>query len=294
MIIKQVILRSLFVVLLGLSVSTGAGAVVTSGNASAYGAQAGVTALSSINVTVTPQPIASYSAPPPGSDSDMLASLSASDSESILLTTYTFALQSGLLTVNAASDVDGSGGSRSATADASVENLDLGAGTGILNLLTASTLHLTADNISSNASVTGDAGSFSTAGSSVLLDNAVLAIGGVSILGAGVGVGVTLDSNPAPNTVLLDTGLISVTLNRQIENCMAGSCSISVDAIAIEFSDFVFGGGVINGDVVIAHSEASLAGTVVPVPAAAWLFGSGLLGLTGVAKRRRVRNNANG
>jgi len=28
--------------------------------------------------------------------------------------------------------------------------------------------------------------------------------------------------------------------------------------------------------------------TIVPVPAAAWLFGSGLLGLTGMARRKKV------
>jgi hypothetical protein len=30
--------------------------------------------------------------------------------------------------------------------------------------------------------------------------------------------------------------------------------------------------------------------TVVPIPAAAWLFGSGLLGLVGVARRRRNKS----
>ncbi len=36
-----------------------------------------------------------------------------------------------------------------------------------------------------------------------------------------------------------------------------------------------------------AGSPVGFAGTAVPVPAAVWLFGSGLLGLVGVARRRR-------
>ena len=34
--------------------------------------------------------------------------------------------------------------------------------------------------------------------------------------------------------------------------------------------------------------DLHLAGTVVPVPAAAWLFGSGLLALVGMARRKKA------
>ncbi|MGB5298098.1 MAG: VPLPA-CTERM sorting domain-containing protein [Thiogranum sp.] len=36
------------------------------------------------------------------------------------------------------------------------------------------------------------------------------------------------------------------------------------------------------------YSWAVHAGNVVPVPAAAWLFGSGLLGLVGIARRKKA------
>ena len=39
--------------------------------------------------------------------------------------------------------------------------------------------------------------------------------------------------------------------------------------------------GVISGDIVVAKL-----GAVVPVPAAVWLFGSGLIGLAGIARRK--------
>jgi hypothetical protein len=47
----------------------------------------------------------------------------------------------------------------------------------------------------------------------------------------------------------------------------------------------ICGGGICNG-----VSEDNIAGTVsaVPLPAAAWLFGSAILGLAGVARRKRA------
>jgi hypothetical protein len=39
------------------------------------------------------------------------------------------------------------------------------------------------------------------------------------------------------------------------------------------------------------HFQATAVAPAVPVPAAAWLFGSGLLGLAGTARRRAARNN---
>ncbi|HYQ73071.1 MAG TPA: VPLPA-CTERM sorting domain-containing protein, partial [Gammaproteobacteria bacterium] len=55
----------------------------------------------------------------------------------------------------------------------------------------------------------------------------------------------------------------------------------SLDSAAITQIDFVVN-GVANMDTIIDNITA-----VVPVPAAVWLFGSGLLGLAGVARRRK-------
>jgi hypothetical protein len=46
----------------------------------------------------------------------------------------------------------------------------------------------------------------------------------------------------------------------------------------------------------VLEGVATVTGTTpaVPVPAAAWLFGSGLMGMAGVARRRKVRQNQAG
>ena len=36
------------------------------------------------------------------------------------------------------------------------------------------------------------------------------------------------------------------------------------------------------------YTQLALTGTAVPLPAAAWLFGSGLLGLIGISRRRKI------
>ena len=47
-------------------------------------------------------------------------------------------------------------------------------------------------------------------------------------------------------------------------------------------------GGTALGGLAVTDYHLHLVGTVVPVPAAVWLFGSGLLGLIGVAKKKEV------
>lgn len=59
-------------------------------------------------------------------------------------------------------------------------------------------------------------------------------------------------------------------------------------AVGANSYDVYFGaiGGVFNADLIFVDQRTDPA-AVVPVPAAVWLFGSGLLGLAGIARRRR-------
>lgn len=298
--LKQTLFPIFGSAMLGLALSTSAGAAVVSGTAEGYGVATDLNAFGgALSITVLPVPGGvSVTAPAPDNASDTVLSVDVSNSldvGTLLKTTYGLGLTTGVISATADSNVDGGAGSRQSNATASVDGLDFGVGTlNILDLLSVTTVGLTADTISSSASVTGDVGGFSATGSTTL-ENANLSIAGLSLLGIGLDGSGDLVSAPAPNLTILDALGVTVVLNRQLVNgavdgvCAVEACSISVDAIAIEFSDFVFGGNLLNGGLTIGHSEASLAGvSPVPVPAAVWLFGSGLVGIIGIARRRRT------
>lgn len=71
-----------------------------------------------------------------------------------------------------------------------------------------------------------------------------------------------------------------------------GREGVQIDAFAFVSEDEGFGGNALDGDIVATESEAEkLDAAVVPLPAAAWLFGSALIGLVGVARRKQPDNN---
>jgi len=60
--------------------------------------------------------------------------------------------------------------------------------------------------------------------------------------------------------------------------------SLDVNGASDFYGDFVFG----SGDGTLAESLTNVAPAVVPIPAAVWLFGSGLIGLVGFARRKKA------
>lgn len=172
----------------------------------------------------------------------------------------------GVLTAQAASNVDGAPGSRFADATATVDNFS--ALLGILGI------ELTATEIQSTSAVSGDLGSFATDGETILTG---LALNGMPFF-TGV---------PAPNTVLLNLGGLTITLNEQILSGGSSNPTLAVNAIDINFNNFfTFDSGIpsiVNGSIIIAHSEASLMGVsaqvaTVPEPGALLLLAAGLVG----------------
>lgn len=92
----------------------------------------------------------------------------------------------------------------------------------------------------------------------------------------------TCDNSAPPGWGLTNTGPFS---NVQSSGYWSGSTFVSTPW----FFDFGNGSQSINGQPIIYFAWAVRSGDVsaVPVPAAVWLFGSGLMGLLGIARRKR-------
>jgi hypothetical protein len=227
----------------GLMAAVPAHAVVTQGDASAYAVQASVFG----SPLIGPAPFSSVS----GNDFD-------SDS---ILDIDLGPLHVGALNSSAFSNVDGSPGSRLATASSSIADVDFSL---------HKVLGFSFDLISSNSSVSGDAGSFSAVG-----DSSIVGLTGFGLLSGLNGAVIT----GAPNQVLLSLFGIEVIANRQTSTCTAFDCFITTDALYVD----VLG----KTNLVLASTTAHLAAPV-PEPATAALMMAGLAGL-GSRRLRRMR-----
>jgi hypothetical protein len=274
-------------------VSGTANAAVVSGSSSGYGVDVSVSALAgALALDAGPLPSgASGSAPAPYNLDDTQLSLSLSDSVcvstflGVCTASVSASVGTGLLSGHADSDVDGGNGVRSAAATGTVNDAAVNLGTGtLLGIISTSVLDLSATTLSASAQVSGDFGAFTPLGSSII-ENAFLNVAGIPLI--------ALDADAAPNTVVDPLGALSllgltVILNEQVSNCGAASCDMMVNALRLGFNDFAVGTALLNGDLIFGHAEANLLAqpSEIPVPAAAWLFASGLLGLVGMARRR--------
>ena len=218
-------------------------AAQTTAASSAYGAQVALTLqpplASPVAINAGPISTAAGSGTSAYTDTDSVASLTVSNGATGQI------LSTSVLAVEAAATVPGTD---AASADASVEDLDLD----VVANLALSLLSISAESVASTADVTGVCGVSLNASGSTLLTNPSA---------SSLGVGIAVSSSPAPNTIILNALGIVATLNRQV---VSGdgvlSRSIAVDAVHVQISNALLSAliGHLTGTIVIAHSEASL------------------------------------
>ena len=104
------------------------------------------------------------------------------------------------------------------------------------------------------------------------------------------GVHHTLNQGPAPLAVTtLNTSTLCVPGTDCIGNVLSGGSLFTDDGISgSPMIDGPFIGLNVNFDIGSGNSLEVLSVSSVPVPAAAWLFGSGLIGLIGIARRKKI------
>ena len=248
-----------------------ASATVISGTSAAFGESVSLTTAPPLGISViaTSGPLPSVSGVAPASYNNTQTAVSAA---------VTGVLSTGLLTANALSNVDGLAGSRLTSATATVSSL-------AVNIL--SVLGLTADTVQSSAQISGAPG-FLTPTATTTITN--LQLNNVAIATASV----------APNTVLLNAGGLTVTLNEQtLFGVGTNNESLVDDAIDIQFSNVaqpivgnivgqvdLLSGSILIGQSSVAVNAVADLPTSVPEPASLLLVTGSLLGF-GVVRRHR-------
>lgn len=173
----------------------------------------------------------------------------------------------------------------SATAASSVDELAIGLTIDPPLAPLFTTLSLIADTIGSSTTVTG-VGPLSAI-STVVIEGAAL-----NALLPGLNLGAGVFVNPAANTQVLNLLGVRLVLNEQITTGDGvTSLSRTTNAVHLYLDDFLLGGRLLSGDIVIGNSMASISGVTNAVPEpAVWLQMIVGFGAVGFAMRSRARS----
>jgi hypothetical protein len=170
------------------------------------------------------------------------------------------------------------------TASSTIDDLSLGIHE-LGGFLPLTFLDVTATTITSTSSASGLVHPNTATGSSSIED---LKISGLA-LGLLPPIDLTGTISPPANDVILNLAGLTITLNQQIVMEAPGGTGISIEtnAIAIDFSNFALGTGLVNGDIIVGDSFAS-----VPEPAT-WVemlagFGAAGFLMLGRAKAKKT------
>lgn len=267
-------------VVMAASSSAAFSAPVLSSSANAASAHVSVANVVKANATLAP---VSGTAAPDYADAAGLASinLSANLFGDLLLSTSA-GVQTGIVTTSAESAYPGS-----ASAAANIVNARAGLYTSVLGAIPLTSLGISADAISSTTVAGIDGSGLFASGSSSIAN---LLISG-SILDT-LGLDLAAFSNPLPNTVGLSVLGLKITFNEQLMEQTADSIFMATNAVHISLDDYLFQGHLLNGDIILGHSQASVTGYVpsaaVPEPAT-WALMMAGFGLIGFSLRRRAR-----
>jgi len=267
----------------GLTLVAAPAGAITSISSSGYGLGIDLTVLGFLPVTLGPIASDSGSSPPgPYSGSNSVLSLNSSlGLGSALSPLGSLQLKTGLLTGSASSPFMPT---PTGTGTGTVDNITS------LNMVAVlvKELGISATTISSTSNVSGS-GSLEAFGSTTIED---LVISGTSI-GSTIKVGATAAVNPAPDDVIFDAGGLEIELNRQTFTGADGATStadgITTDALYIDFNNFALGTGLVDGDIVVGESQASIFGPPTPVLPEPGTWALMLVGFAGLGAALRAR-----
>lgn len=288
-------------IIAGLLSTSGLQAAVTTGTSSAIGVDAVTDVLSVIAVTPVQIGASSGSAPAVYNTSQSAVSADAEVSDPLVITALA---TQGLLATNVQSDVDGTAGSKSASASATLTGPS---GGGPFSVTVADVfsvvndppalLAMTATTIQTTSTISGDHGALTATGTTILANFSLSINGGTGLTLAGLGLtaGVDFDAGTGeillPNRIinlsLLDGSLagVSLVLNRQVETVNTfGQRDLEVTAVALDMSGITVAGvpGV-SVDLDLAKSTSELVAAPEPEIASLIIGSFGLLAL----RRRR-------